>query len=90
MGNIYMKGNEFEDITTNTFTFLTPTDEDSAINSAMAVLQLAQAMDVYCSKPIMVNRRAYPWASKWSIIVKGTYTEIGLFREEARTIVKQA
>ena len=90
MGNIVMRNGEIEDVTTFTFSFLTPTDEQSAKNSAIAVMRTAQAMDIYYDKPIMVNRREYPWASKWSIIVRGTFTVIGLFRGEAKTIVKEA
>lgn len=88
MSNIVMRNNKFEDITTHTITFLTPKTDRDAIASAAAVMELAGAMDVYYSKPIMVDRNFRPWAAKWSMIVKGTYEDIGLFRDEAKDIVE--
>ena len=90
MKNIVMKNGEIEDVTTHTVAFETPKNERDAIASATAVTQLAGAMEVYYSKPIMVDRNYRPWSAKWTIIVKGTYTEIGLFKDEVSDIVKIA
>ena len=89
MANIKMNGYEIEDTTTHTFTFRTSNDAQDEICAARAVMELAQAFEVYYNNPIRIEKNFLARENKWSIIVKGTYTEIGLFKEEARNVVKE-
>jgi hypothetical protein len=91
MKNIVMNNGEFEDIVTIPFKFYAPADERDAIMTARQVEKLAIHHDVYCDVPENTERyyRYDRNKSVWSILVKGTWSEVGAFKDYARDIVRE-